>query len=185
MNDLLSSLWTGEVQFVFAMSIVLLLILYVLSIVWVARDAYLRGAPWVAWCIVAIIPIAGVIAYCFMRPHMYRIDQDEQELEIALKQRQLQQYGECGNCAYPVQADYVLCPNCHTRLKNLCPTCGRALEPQWTICPYCATQVGMAQQRRAQQRRTTHVQSRSNNATQARTKNANSTKGNTQKKRTN
>lgn len=154
MSDLLSSLWTSEVQFVVALFIVLLLILYVLSIVWVARDAYLRGAPWVVWTVVAIIPLAGIIAYCLMRPHMYRIDQDEQELEIALKQRQLQQYGECGNCGYPVQADYVLCPNCHMRLKNMCPNCARALEPQWKLCPYCAAQVVQPQQRKPAQRQT-------------------------------
>ena len=154
MSELLSSLWTGEVQMAFTVCIVFLLILYVLSIVWVARDAYLRGAPWVVWTVVAIIPIAGVIAYCLMRPHMYRIDQDEQELEIALKQRQLQQYGECGNCGYPVQDDYVICPNCHTRLKNMCTNCSSALDPAWTVCPYCATQVARAPQRRpaAQQR---------------------------------
>ncbi len=155
MSDLISSLWTTEVQMVVGAGLVLLLILYVLSIVWVARDAYLRGAPWIAWTIVAIVPLAGIIAYCLMRPHMYRIDQDEQELEIALKQRQLQQYGECGNCGYPVLADYVLCPNCHTRLKNLCPNCSHALEPQWKLCPYCAVQVVQPQQRKpAQQRRT-------------------------------
>lgn len=153
MSELISSLWTSEVQFAFGAGIVLLLILYVLSIVWVARDAYLRGVPWVIWTIVAIIPIAGIIAYCLMRPHMYRIDQDEQELEIALKQRQLQQYGECGNCGYPVLAEYVLCPNCHTRLKNMCPNCSRALEPQWKLCPYCASQVMPPQQRKNTQNR--------------------------------
>ena len=32
-------------------------------------------------------------------------------------------YGDCANCGYPVEEDYVMCPNCHQRLKNLCPTC--------------------------------------------------------------
>ena len=141
MSDLIASLWTPEVQMACTVCIVLLVILYVLSIVWVARDAYLRGTVWVLWTVVALIPIIGAVAYCLLRPPLYRIDRDEQELEIALKQRELTKYGECGNCGYPVEADYVLCPNCRTRLKNMCPNCHRALEPQWAVCPYCATQV--------------------------------------------
>lgn len=39
--------------------------------------------------IVALVPILGVIAYCLLRPPLLQIDRDEQELEVALKQRQL------------------------------------------------------------------------------------------------
>ena len=83
---------------------------------------------------------------------MLQIDRDEQELEIALKQRELMKYGECANCGYPVQDDYILCPSCHTRLKNMCPTCHRALDPSWTVCPYCATSLQGAPQQRRQRR---------------------------------
>ena len=62
-------------------------------------------------------------------------------LGIVLKQRELMKFGDCANCGYPVEADYVLCPNCHTRLKNLCPTCHHALDPAWTVCPYCTTKI--------------------------------------------
>lgn len=119
----------------------ILVALYVLSIIWVARDAYLRDANWIVWTIVAIIPIVGLIAYCMLRPSLYQIDKDEQELEIAVKKRELQKYGTCSNCGYPVESDYVLCPNCLQRLKNLCPTCGRALDPSWRVCPYCGTTI--------------------------------------------
>ena len=141
MSELLAQLWTPEVQGAFTVVLVLLIILYVLSVIWVIRDAYMRGTQWYIWAIVALVPLLGLIAYCLLRPPLLQIDRDEQELEIALKQRQLQQYGECATCGYPVEADYVLCPNCHTQLKNLCPRCSHALEPAWTICPYCATPV--------------------------------------------
>lgn len=128
-------------QTAFTVVVVLLAILYVLSIIWVVRDAYLRGTTWYIWAIVALVPLVGVIAYILLRPPLLRIDRDEQELEIALKQRQLMNYGECATCGYPVDASYVICPNCHTQLKNLCSHCERALEPSWAICPYCATPV--------------------------------------------
>lgn len=142
MSELLSQLWTPELQAAFTVVLVLLVILYVLSIVWVVRDAYLRGTMWYIWAVVALVPVLGVIAYCLLRPPLLQLDRDEQELEIALKQRQLMKYGECAACGYPVEADFVLCPNCHTQLKNLCMRCNHALEPSWTVCPYCATPVG-------------------------------------------
>lgn len=142
MSELLSQLWTPELQTAFTVVVVLLVILYVLSIVWVVRDAYLRGTAWYIWAVVSLVPALGVIAYCLLRPPLLQLDKDEQELEIALKQRQLMKYGECAACGYPVEADFVLCPNCHTQLKNLCMRCNHALEPSWTVCPYCATPVG-------------------------------------------
>lgn len=148
MSEILSQLWTPQLQMATTGLIVVLVILYVLSIVWVIRDAYLRGTLWYVWAIVALVPLLGVIAYCLLRPPLLQIDRDEQELEVALKQRQLMHYGECANCGYPVEADYVLCPNCHQRLKNQCAKCNHALDPSWTVCPYCATPLpGMASRR--------------------------------------
>ena len=151
MSELIAQLWTPQMQAAFTVVVVLLVILYVLSIVWVVRDAYLRGTKWQIWLVVSLVPIIGLIAYCLLRPPLLQIDRDEQELEVALKQRQLMKYGECAACGYPVEADYVLCPNCHAQLKNLCGHCGHALDPAWTVCPYCAAPVG-AMRRRPQQR---------------------------------
>lgn len=152
MSELLASLWTPQLQMVVMAIVVVLVILYVLSIVWVIRDAYRRGEKWQIWGVVALVPLLGALAYCLMRNPLLQIDRDEQELEIALKQRQLMHYGECNNCGYPVESDYILCPNCHVRLKNMCPTCHKALDPQWQVCPYCATQIGGMQQRQPRRR---------------------------------
>ena len=161
MSELLNQLWTPELQAAFTVVVVLLVILYVLSIVWVVRDAYLRGSYWYVWAIVALVP------------PLLQIDRDEQELEIALKQRELMKYGECANCGYPVEADFVLCPNCHQRLKNLCGTCNHALDPTWTVCPYCATPVaGGPRTRRAPQQRGARTQQPQQAATQQQTRQA-------------
>ena len=147
MTELLTQLWTPELQMALSVVVVCLVILYVLSIIWVARDAYMRGTMWYLWAIVALVPLLGVIAYCLLRPPLLQIDRDEQELEVALKQRELMKYGECASCGYPVEADYVMCPNCHQRLKNLCPTCHHALDPSWSVYPYCTTPIGAQRQR--------------------------------------
>ena len=157
MMDLLAQLWTPEVKMAVMAVIAVLVILYVLCIVWVVRDAYMRGARWYLWAVVSIVPVLGPIVYSIMRPPLMQMDRNEQELEIALKQRQLMKYGECGSCGYPVEADYVLCPQCHTQLKNLCARCDRALDPAWTVCPYCATPVLPAEERRPARRRVSHA----------------------------
>ena len=156
MSELMSQLITPELMTAFSIFIVLLVVLYILSIVWVVRDAYMRGTHWYVWGVVALVPLLGVIAYCLLRPPLLQIDRDEQELEVALKQRELMKYGECATCGYPVESDYVVCPNCHSRLKNLCLSCHRALDPAWTVCPYCATPVGQAHNGAARRRPRPH-----------------------------
>ena len=150
MQELLAQFITPEVQQIFTIIVVLLVVLYVLVVVWVARDAYQRGTLWWLWAIIALVPVVGVVAYLLLRPSLLQIDRSEQELEIALKQRELMRYGECASCGYPVESDYVLCPNCHQRLKNLCSNCGHALDPAWTMCPYCAKPVGNTRRRTQQ-----------------------------------
>ncbi len=129
MSELLAQLWSPQMQTAFTIVVVMLVVLYVLSIVWVVRDAYQRGTMWQIWAVVALVPIIGLIAYCLLRPPLLQIDRDEQELEIALKQRQLMKYGECAACGYPVQSDYVLCPNCHTQLKTFAATAPMPSSP--------------------------------------------------------
>ena len=146
MESIFAELWTPEMQSVFNILVLFVAALYILSIAWVVKDSYMRGRYWFVWGIVSLIPFLGVIAYILLRPSMYSIDKNEQELEIAFKTRELQKYGNCGKCGSPVQNDFVLCPNCHQKLKNLCSGCNKALEPSWTICPYCATSVGNATQ---------------------------------------
>ena len=151
MGELLNQLWSPEVQLIVTIMAIMLLLLYVLCIVWVARDAYSRGAVWYVWAIIALVPIVGVVAYLLLRPPMMQIDHDEQELEVALKQRQLMKYGECSRCSYPVEANYIACPNCGQRLKNVCSNCRHPLDPTWSICPYCAAPAP-GKQRKSQQR---------------------------------
>ena len=67
MSELLAQLWTPEMQAAFTVVLVLLVILYVLSIVWVVRDAYLRGTAWYIWAVVALVPVLGLVAYCLLR----------------------------------------------------------------------------------------------------------------------
>lgn len=116
--------------------------LYLLSVVYVVIDAKRRGvqAFWV-WGLVALIPLVGLIAYLVMRPGMYASDREEQELEMALRERELAHFGNCPNCGTTIEKDFIVCPVCNTQVRNVCPTCKRPLEAHWKVCPYCRTHI--------------------------------------------
>jgi RNA polymerase subunit RPABC4/transcription elongation factor Spt4 len=116
--------------------------LYLLSVVYVVIDAKRRGVQvfW-AWGLVALIPLVGLIAYLAMRPGMYASDREEQELEMALRERQLAHFGNCPNCGTTIEKDFIVCPVCNTQVRNVCPTCKRPLEAHWKVCPYCRTHI--------------------------------------------
>jgi RNA polymerase subunit RPABC4/transcription elongation factor Spt4 len=141
MSDIISQLITPQVRFVFVLILIFIALLYILSIIWVIRDSYLRGTNSTVWGIVALVPFVGAMAYAMMRPPLYASDREEQNIGLLLQQRELMDYGECPQCGYPTIRDYVLCPNCHTRLRNQCGVCGHTLEQEWSICPYCGTRA--------------------------------------------
>ena len=116
--------------------------LYILSVVYVFIDAKRRGvnAFW-AWGIVSLIPFVGLIAYLVLRPNSYIADREEQELDMALRERQLAQYGSCPKCGSPIEKDFVVCPVCNTQVRNVCPSCHRPLDAHWKVCPYCRTHI--------------------------------------------
>lgn len=90
MQELLDQLITPEVRMVLYLMVVCVVMLYILSIVYVIRDAQRRGAePWWMWAIISVIPIVGLLAYVILRPSSYLIDREEQDLDIALREHQL------------------------------------------------------------------------------------------------
>ncbi len=45
----------------------------------------------------------------------------------------------CPGCGRHAKEDWVVCPNCHTKLKKPCHKCDRLMELPWNLCPYCGT----------------------------------------------
>ena len=118
--------------------------IWLLTIVWVIKDSAARGVSPAKWGAIALIPFIGAIVYSALRPPMLLTDKQEQEIDFMLRQRELMKYGECGRCSYPVEDDYIMCPNCGAQLKNMCPNCGKPLKPEWNACPWCCTRTPRA-----------------------------------------
>ena len=90
----------------------------------------------------AIPPFLGPLIYMLFRPPEYLEDVRERELEmLAIEERLAEHDLRCPVCRGPVEASFLVCPVCTTRLKQACTECAAPLEPIWQVCPYCATPV--------------------------------------------
>jgi hypothetical protein len=139
--------------------VLMLVVLWLALIVYTYLDARRRiSDPFLVACatVASFFPYIGTAVYAIVRPPEFLEDAHERELEIKaaeLKVRQLREQ-TCPNCEYPVEKNYLRCPNCQRRLKDPCPTCSKPVDPRWGLCPYCETALsGGERQRRPQKRR--------------------------------
>lgn len=121
-------------------------IFWVATVFWVYKDARRRiDDPWlvaVATILGAIPPFVGPIIYMFFRPPEYLDEVRERELEIkAMEERLARRDLHCPVCRAEVDATFLVCPVCTTKLKQACSNCKAPLEALWQICPFCETPV--------------------------------------------
>ncbi len=121
-----------------------LVIVWLALIVWTYFDARRRiEDPVLVTCATAasLFPFIGTFIYSILRPPEFLEDAKERELEIKAAELRVRQLSElsCPNCHYPVEKNYLRCPNCQRRLKDPCESCGKPVDPRWALCPYCET----------------------------------------------
>lgn len=125
-SDLFSSMFNLSLLF-FIISLVLGIIIPVCIGIFVYQDAKRRRMNALMWAIVTFLTpgFVGLIIYLIIRSEHI--------------------VNQCANCGYPVQDDFVRCPQCGSSLKNQCSTCGYPIEPTWNICPSCGNAISIQQ----------------------------------------
>ncbi len=126
--------------------ILLGVVFWLATVYWVYKDARRRiEDPWLvgmATVLGAVPPFLGPLIYMLFRPPEYLDEVRERELEMLAMEERLADHGlRCPVCRGPVDASFLVCPVCTTRLKQACTECAAPLEPIWQVCPYCATPV--------------------------------------------
>jgi double zinc ribbon protein len=113
---------------------------------WVNKDARRRiEDPWLvgmATLLGLVPPYIGPFIYMLFRPPEYIEDVRERELEIkAMEERLAKRDLHCPVCRSEVDASFLICPICTTKLKQACTNCKAPLEALWQVCPFCETAV--------------------------------------------
>jgi hypothetical protein len=138
--------------------LLMLVVLWLALIVYTYLDARRRiSDPFLVACatVASFFPFIGTAVYAIVRPPEYLEDAHERELEIKAAELRVRQLSEqsCPSCEYPVERNYLRCPNCQQRLKDPCPTCSKPVDPRWGLCPYCETKLGGGGERPRRKRR--------------------------------
>lgn len=158
MSQAIFGITNDGLNLVATLFLLMLVVLWLALIVYTYLDARRRiSDPFLVACatVASFFPFIGTAVYAILRPPEYLEDAHERELEIKAAELRVRQLREqsCPNCEYPIEKNFLRCPNCQRRLKDPCPTCGKPVDPRWGLCPYCETSLGGGERPRRKQRR--------------------------------
>jgi RNA polymerase subunit RPABC4/transcription elongation factor Spt4 len=133
-------------QLLIALSGAYLAVLWFVTIVWTFRDIESRSRNVVtqvfATLLAILFPFIGIPLYLILRPKDTLDGAFQRSLEEEYLLQDLEELPLCPSCQHFVEDDFVLCPHCHTQLRDACPSCARLVDLRWTVCPYCAADQG-------------------------------------------
>jgi hypothetical protein len=79
----------------------------------------------------------AVVLYLIIRPRETLAEVYERSLAEESLLAEVEKNELCPVCRDRVQPDWLVCPNCRTRLHRVCPSCNRLADPGWPLCAYC------------------------------------------------
>lgn len=117
--------------------------LWLSLLVWTYRDVRSRVKdPLVrilAVLVVALLFLPGIVVYMILRPPQTMEDEYQHMLEEEALLQAIEESTACPGCGRHTADDWMVCPNCHTRLMKHCHACDRLMKLPWSLCPYCGT----------------------------------------------
>jgi RNA polymerase subunit RPABC4/transcription elongation factor Spt4 len=120
-----------------------LVALWLSLIIWTYRDIRARARDpllrILAAIIVALLYFPGIVIYLILRPSRTLEDEYQHTLEEEALLQSIEDIPVCPGCARRIKDTWIVCPNCHTRLKKTCHHCRKLMELSWNLCPYCGT----------------------------------------------
>jgi len=134
---------TVILQVVLAFLGAFLLAFWVSLVIWTFRDIRSRSrdifAALLGTMLVLVFNLPGLLLYYILRPRETLAEAYERSLEEEALLQDIEDQNICPSCKAPIEQDFIVCPSCHTQLKNTCTNCNRQLQLNWNICPYCGT----------------------------------------------
>jgi RNA polymerase subunit RPABC4/transcription elongation factor Spt4 len=126
-----------------ALGAAFLVALWLSLIVWTYRDIRSRVRdPLVrilAALLVAVLFLPGIVVYLILRPQQTMEEEYQHMLEEEALLQAIEERTACPGCGRHTADDWMICPNCYTKLMKPCHSCGRLMNLPWSLCPYCGT----------------------------------------------
>jgi RNA polymerase subunit RPABC4/transcription elongation factor Spt4 len=132
-------------QFILAIGIAYIVALWFALVAWTFRDIESRSrsvfTQVFSTLMVVLFFVPGLLLYLILRPKETLDQAFQRALEEEYLLQDLDDLPLCPGCQRTVESEFVLCPNCQTRLRGPCPSCARLIDLRWSVCPYCAVPV--------------------------------------------
>ncbi|MFN8591297.1 MAG: zinc ribbon domain-containing protein [Thermomicrobiales bacterium] len=132
-------------QFLLAIGIAYLVAIWFAIVAWTFRDIESRSRSVFTQVFSTLLPVLfflpGLLLYLILRPKETLDQAFQRALEEEYLLQDLDDLPLCPGCQRTVDPDFVLCPQCHTRLRGPCPSCDKLIDLRWDVCPYCANAV--------------------------------------------
>ena len=133
------------VQLFVTAAILYLFVVWLAAAFWAFRDMHERSEnpvlPYVAaGLIILCTPFLfalGVVVYRVIRPPERLGEIYERNLAEEALLAEVEAIKTCRNCDRRVNAEWIICPWCRTRLNRVCPNCSKLGGLDWTICAWC------------------------------------------------
>ena len=90
--------------------------------------------------IILFTPIFFIFAfwiYKIVRPHEKIGEVWERNLAEEALLAEVESIHHCPGCERRIDDEWIICPNCRTRLKRVCPNCSRLVGLDWSLCAWC------------------------------------------------
>lgn len=115
--------------------------LWLALLIWTYRDARSRSRDplmrLLAAVLVALLFLPGLVIYLILRPSHTLEDEYQHTLEEEALLQSIEDAAVCPGCGRQIKDTWIVCPNCHTRLKKTCQQCHKLMDLSWNLCPYC------------------------------------------------
>jgi RNA polymerase subunit RPABC4/transcription elongation factor Spt4 len=127
------------------LAVIYWIMLWLAAAYWAFRDMQSRTdnplAPYLAAAFVIVFtpilfPLA-VFTYRIIRPQERIGEVYERNLAEEAMLAEIEAIPHCPNCDRRVEAAWIICPTCRTRLNRVCPNCTRLVGLDWTLCAWC------------------------------------------------
>ena len=140
------------VQLASQLIVIYVVLLWLGTAYWAFRDMQARTEnpilPYFAAALIIfftpLLFLFAVVLYLIIRPRETLAEVYERSLAEESLLAEVEKNELCPVCRDRVDADWLVCPNCRTRLHRVCPSCNRLAEPTWPLCAFCGREFERA-----------------------------------------